>query len=144
MLARLLLAAALALAVISPASAQAIQVVPDCAGVASSAGSGGRLYTDLTGRLCTSGGGSGTNLATSQATATTTAGQLCAARAGRRAVTLQNLGTTQVFFGPSGVTAATGGILPGSAGSSVTLNTSAAIFGLTGTGTQAVACVETY
>lgn len=84
------------------------------------------------------------SIATNQATANTTSSQLCAARTSRRAVTLENLGTTPVYYGALGVTSTTGALLPGATGSNVTLNTSAAIYGVTITGTQAVACVETF
>lgn len=87
--------------------------------------------------------GSGT-LATNQATVTTSATQIIAARTGRSRVTITNLGTTDVFIGPTGVTATTGQILVGTKGASITLNTSAAIFAIVGTGTQAVSFIEEY
>ncbi len=84
------------------------------------------------------------NLATSQVTANSTATQLAAARPTRGAITVQNLGTTPVYVGPAGVTAANGLLLPGVVGATVTIPTTAAVFGIASTGTQPVAVLETY
>lgn len=84
------------------------------------------------------------NIATSQVTANATATQLAAQRTGRGAITIMNLGTTPVYLGAAGVTASTGILLPGTAGASVTIPTSAAVFGVASTGTQGVAVLETY
>jgi hypothetical protein len=84
------------------------------------------------------------SIATSRSTAGATSTQLVAARTGRGAVTFQNLGTVDVYLGPAGVTAATGFLLPGVIGASVTIPTSAAVFGVASTGTQDVAVLETY
>lgn len=62
MLARSILAAALALGLSSlvPAQAQTATVIPTCGvGVNSPLGPGGNLFTDSTGTLCTSGSGGG-------------------------------------------------------------------------------------
>lgn len=88
---------------------------------------------------------SAANFATSQATAGTAGTLLCAARPTRRAATLINLGTTAVWLGNStAVTTTTGSLLAGVVGSSTTIPTSAAIYGVVGTGTQAVSCLETF
>ena len=82
--------------------------------------------------------------ATSQATATTTATQVLAARNGRNAVTIENTSATAVYLGPAGVTAATGFLLPGTIGATVTLPVTAALYAVTATGTATLAFVETY
>lgn len=84
------------------------------------------------------------NLATGQATATTSASILVPARSGRISVTVENLGTTDTFLGAAGVTAATGMLLVGTKGSAVTIYTQAAIYGIVATGTQAVSFLETF
>lgn len=87
--------------------------------------------------------GSG-SIATSQASVASTATLVAAARAGRNAVTVENLGTVAVYIGGAGVTTSTGFLLPGVVGASVTIPTSAAVYGVDATGTQAVAVLETY
>lgn len=84
------------------------------------------------------------NVATSQTVASTTASQIAASRPNRAAVTIMNLGTTPVYVGLAGVTTTTGFLLPGALGASVTIPTSAAVFGVVATGTQGVAILETY
>lgn len=84
------------------------------------------------------------NMATGQATAATTSTLLVPARVGRSAVTITNLGTTDVFVGNTGVTTATGQLLAGVKGTSLTLPTGAAIYGVVSTGSQAVSFVETF
>lgn len=85
-------------------------------------------------------------LATNQVTVATTVGgtQIIPARIGRSAVTITNFGTTDVYLGNSGVTTTTGSLLVGTKGASVTIPTSAAIFGIVATGTQAVSYTETF
>lgn len=89
--------------------------------------------------------GSG-SIATSQvAAATGAANQLVAARAGRNAVTITNItGAQQVYVGATGVTAATGFLLPAVVGASVTIPTSAAVFGISLTAAQTVGILETF
>jgi hypothetical protein len=86
-------------------------------------------------------------LATSQASIGTSASQIVAARTGaagtgRIAATLYNFGSATVFYGLSGVTATTGMPLP--VGASVTLNTTAAIYGIAASGTQTLGVTETF
>jgi hypothetical protein len=69
---------------------------------------------------------------------------VCAARTGRRSVTVEQLGTTAVYIGATGVTSATGALLPGVAGSSITLSVTGAIYGIAASGTQAVAVIELF
>ncbi len=83
-------------------------------------------------------------IATNQATVATTATLIAAARTGRVSITIINGGTTDVLVGGSGVTTANGLLLTGTKGASVTINTSAAVYGIVGTGTQAVSYLEAY
>lgn len=90
------------------------------------------------------------NFSTAQAATSispATAVQLVAARAGRRAVTITNItGTQPVYLLTTARTdgATTGFFLAGTAGASVTIATSAAIFGTSPTAAQTVSVVETY
>jgi hypothetical protein len=86
-------------------------------------------------------------LATAQASIGVTASQIVAARTGgvgtgRIAVTLYNFGSATIYFGNTGVTATTGMPLP--VGASVTLNTTAALYGIAASGTQTIGVTETF
>lgn len=70
--------------------------------------------------------------------------QIVAARTTRRGVLITNLGTTDVWIGVSGVTTATGALLPGVRGASITVSTIAAVFGIVGAGSQSVSFLEEY
>lgn len=83
-------------------------------------------------------------VANGQISVATTNTQIVAARTGRGRVTITNLGTTDVFIGVTGVTTTNGQLLAGTKGASITLHTSAAIFGIVGTGTQSVSYIEEY
>jgi hypothetical protein len=90
-------------------------------------------------------------IATNQVSVATTAGgtQIVAARTGvagtgRVSVTVCNTGTTAVYLGASGLTTSTGQYLAGIAGACATFNTTAAIYGIVGSGTETVAYSETY
>lgn len=83
-------------------------------------------------------------VATGQVSVGTSATQIVAARAGRRNVCVTNTGTTVVYLGAGAVTTATGDYLTGVAGTKACYDTQAAIFGVVGTGTQAVSYVENY
>jgi hypothetical protein len=89
--------------------------------------------------------GSG-SIATSQASAPTgTSAQIVAARAGRNAVTITNVtGAQQVYVGATGVTAATGQLIPATVGASLTIPTQAAIFAISLTAAQTVSILETF
>lgn len=87
--------------------------------------------------------GKGT-LGSGQATVATTATQIAPARSTRGSITIVNEGTVDVRIGAAGVTTATGALLTGTKGASLTLNTTAAVFGIVATGTQAVSFVEGY
>lgn len=84
------------------------------------------------------------DFATSQVTVASTATLLTASADGRDEVTIQQLGTTPVYIGKAGVTTATGFPLPGVAGASITLPATEGIYGITASGTQAVAVLVTF
>lgn len=108
--------------------------------------SAGKAQPESSGACAPRVAGGANNFATSQATAATTASTpLAAARAGRVAVTITNLGTVDIWLGATtGVTTTTGTLLPGTKGASVTIPTNAAVYGVVATGTQAVSVMETY
>jgi hypothetical protein len=91
-------------------------------------------------------GAAAAGIANYQITADTTAGGvvLAAARATRRSVTIVNLGLTDVYLGAGTVTAANGFLLAGVRGAAVTLDTTAAVKGVTAAGSQAVSVLEIY
>jgi hypothetical protein len=62
---------------------------------------------------------------------------------GRVSVTIVNTTTTPIYLGGSGVTTTTGELLPGIVGASITLNTTAAVYGIAGS-TATVTEAETY
>ena len=82
--------------------------------------------------------------ATSQVTVGTTPTLISAARDGTDTVTIENLGTTGVYIGNAGVTTTTGFLIPGTAGASLTLEATTAIYGIVATGSQAVAVLRTF
>ncbi|MFZ2105107.1 MAG: hypothetical protein WAV18_06915 [Roseiarcus sp.] len=102
------------------------------------------------------GGGSGgsssqsvgaANLATNQVTVGVTATLLAAARTGvagtgRIAITILNNGTVTIYLGGSSVLVTTGIQLP--AGDAITLNTTAALYAISGTAGQNVGIAETF
>jgi len=63
---------------------------------------------------------------------------------GRLAATVTNIGTIDVYVGGGGVTTGTGQLLPGVKGASLTIPTTAAIYGVVATGTQTVCALETF
>jgi hypothetical protein len=87
--------------------------------------------------------------AATQVALSSTATSIVAARTGvagtgRVSVTITNTTTTAIYLGGSGVTTSTGTLLPGIVGASVTLNTTAAVYGIVATGTPTVTALETY
>lgn len=88
------------------------------------------------------------NVATGQAAGSLSpaaATQIVAARAGRRSVTITNItGTQPVYLGNTGVTTANGLFLAGTAGASVTIATTAAIFATSPTAAQTLSYMETF
>jgi hypothetical protein len=82
---------------------------------------------------------------TNQVSVGTAATLIAARRPGRIAITIINLGTTQVAVGNSGsVATGTGAPLVGIAGASLTIPTQAEVWGIVATGSQGVGVVETY
>lgn len=81
---------------------------------------------------------------TAQVVIGTTPTLIAAARPGSDDITIENLGTTQVFLGNASVSTTTGFQLPGVAGASVTLPVTVALFGIVASGTQAVAVLRTF
>ena len=84
------------------------------------------------------------SLATAQVSVTTTAATLVAARAGRRSLLIVNHGTTDVYLGPATVTTASGLLLPGVKGASVSIPTTGLIQAIVGAGTQTVSYIEVF
>lgn len=84
------------------------------------------------------------SITTGQVTVAATAGGtlIAAARPGRTRITITNHGTTAFYVGVEGVTALTGLLVPGVVGASVELDTGAAIYGITASGTQAASFAE--
>lgn len=71
--------------------------------------------------------------------------QIVPARAGRRSVTITNItGTQPVYLGASGVTVSNGLFLAGTAGASVTLAYTGALFATSPTAAQTLSYVETF
>lgn len=84
------------------------------------------------------------NLLTGQVTIAATSTVIAAARATRRAITVVNHGTTDVFIGLAGVATTTGVLLKGIAGGGITFETTVAINGIVGAGTQVISFAEEY
>lgn len=136
------------------ASAVVVQVAGDAQSAASvgltvnaqnqvyDGGSYYRMRGDANGAYAVS-KGSGT-IATAQVSVATTSTQVVAARAGRGSVKITNLGTTDVFIGNTGVTTATGDLLPGTKGASITIPTNAAVFAVASGAAQNVSVMEVY
>lgn len=103
-----------------------------------------QLLVDSNKNLLTSSGGA-PSLATAQVSVTTGNISVAAARTGRRAVTITNVtGTSAIYCGNTGVATTTGTYLGGTAGSNITLNTTAAIFCTVAATIQTVTVVETF
>jgi hypothetical protein len=83
-------------------------------------------------------------IATGQVTVEDTATLIVAARHNRRAVLVINEGSTDVRVGVVDVDTATGALLTGVKGASVSIPTTAAVYGIVASGTQAVSYVEVY
>lgn len=83
------------------------------------------------------------SIATSQVSVGTSATQIVPARGGRLAVTITMVGAGDVFVGATGVTVANGSLLLGTKGSSVTIPTQGAVFGI-GAVAQTVSVLETF
>jgi hypothetical protein len=81
-------------------------------------------------------------IANGQTAPTNSAANIVAARETRKTVTLVNHGSVDVYVGAATVTTANGVKVP--AGASITIPTTAAVQGITASGTGAVHYVETY
>lgn len=102
------------------------------------------LSSDSNNNVLTSSGGA-PNLAISQVSVATSDTAVVAARALRRAVTIQQItGTQNVFCNQTTATAANGVVLPAVVGASITFNTTSAVRCIAITGAQTVAVAETY
>jgi len=84
------------------------------------------------------------NLGTNQVTVNATVTPIVTPRSTRRGVIIQNTGSTQVYLGGPSVSTTLGYPLPGTAGASVYIPTTAAIFGIVSSGSQAVAWLEIF
>ena len=84
----------------------------------------------------------GTAIANGQAAPTSTAATLVAARDTRKTLTLTNHGSVDVYIGVATVTTANGHKMP--PGSSMDIDSTALIQGITASGTGAIHYVETY
>ena len=69
---------------------------------------------------------------------------LAAGRIGADDITIENLGTTQVFIGNANVSPTTGFPIPGVAGASLTIPVTTDVFGIVASGTQPVAVLRTF
>lgn len=84
------------------------------------------------------------NIVTGQVSCATTATLIANARAGRQAISVTNLGTTDTYVGTSGVTTANGDLIPGTKGAYASYPTSGALYCIVGAGTQSVTYAEIY
>jgi hypothetical protein len=89
------------------------------------------------------------NIATNQATMTSVASLIVAARpgapgTGRINALIENFGGIDVYVGGPSVTVGTGIKLPSPAGTSMSIDTTAALYGIVASGSQTVGVLETY
>lgn len=85
------------------------------------------------------------NLAVGQVSVTTSSTQIANTRATRRAITIVNLGTTDVYLGLSAAAAtASGVLLLGVKGAAVTIPTTVRVDGIVASGSQSVSYFEVY
>lgn len=114
------------------------------AGINPTTGQQAAVDCDLNNNLLVSAGGA-PNIATAQVSVTTGNISVASARALRRAITITNVtGTSAIYCGNTGVATTTGTYLGATAGSSITLNTTVAIFCTVAATTQTVTVAETY
>lgn len=88
--------------------------------------------------------GGRSNIAATQSAVTAVASQIAPARAGRDSVMVTNMGTVDVFLGPSGVTATTGDLLPGVKGAVKSYPLAGALFAVTASGASNVSVADIY
>ena len=83
-------------------------------------------------------------LVTGQVTVASTATLIVAARVGRASVMITNLGATDIYCGPAGVTSTTGDLIVAGRGSGKVFDGGAEIWGVASSGSQAVSYAEAY
>lgn len=92
-----------------------------------------------------SGGGASSSIATAQVSVTGSATLIAAARSTRVSVMVTQLASgTDIYIGASGVATNTGTLLPGIKGASITIPTTAAIYGIVASGSANVSVIESY
>lgn len=124
---------------------QVSTILTSCATISYDTNQQRRQTIDTSGRMCVMAQLlASSSITTGQVTIGATATQIVPSRAGRRAVTITNGGTTDVMVGGVAVTTGTGSMLTGTKGSSMTIPTSSALYGIVGTGTQSISYLETY
>lgn len=84
------------------------------------------------------------NFTPAQVSVASTATLIAAQRTTRQLISIVNTTTTAIYIGGSGVTTTTGQLLPGVVGASITVPTTAALYGIVATGTATVTEAETY
>lgn len=82
------------------------------------------------------------NLSNGNQSVTTSATNITGTNATRRSVTLKNLGGAVCYLGATGVTTTTG--VPLEVGESISIDTTAAVFGITAAGTADVRYIQTF
>jgi hypothetical protein len=140
---RIILALVLSLIAL-PAFAQDARVVTNCKGV-SPAYDVGTPNVPMTiqpdGTLCIS--GASTTMTTGQVSCGTSSTALVAARPGRSRVKITMVGAVDAFIGNTGVAVGTGDLLLGTKGTTMTIETSAAVFCVAASAVT-VSYLETY
>lgn len=101
----------------------------------------GALQVSQLGDLCTTPRG-GAGLATNQVALSTTAAQIVPARSGRQKVTISLTTSAAFYVGTTSVSATNGLFVP--AGSTITLDTAAAVFAILPTGTATASYAELF
>jgi hypothetical protein len=86
--------------------------------------------------------GTASTFNTGQVSVGSSATEIIASNSSRISVVVVNNGTTNIFLGGSGVTATTGQMLVGIAGYPMRIRSSAAVYGITSTGSQTVSYLE--
>jgi hypothetical protein len=140
---RIILALVLSLIAL-PAFAQDARVVANCKGVSPPYDVGTPnvpMTIQPDGTLCIQGGS--TNITTGQVSCGTSATLLVAARTGRSRVKLTMNGAVDAYIGPAGVAVGTGDLLLGTKGTTMTFETSAAVYCVAASAVT-VSYLETY
>lgn len=134
--------AAVRTVIVNPNGSDVTQLTGAADGSARNSGINGTSVATAANPLPTASYGAA-SIATAQVTVGTTNTQIVAARAGRMAVTIENLGTGAFYVGVTGVTVGNGYLVPGVLGATVTIPTQAAVFGIAAVA-QAVSVLETF